>query len=187
MPCLTVPVTSSRRTRSLALVLASGLAFAACGSDPEEAEAETPIEDVITHPDQSNDHVDGSVEYDFAPPVGGDHAQVWLNCGVYPVAVPNENAVHTLEHGVVWFAYRPNLEQSEIDKLVALYETEPNRVIVSPYPDLESPITAVAWERSLAVDSADDPRLAEFLAKYVNGAAAPEPSASCEGGLTLDG
>ena len=178
----------SPRTKTaagLAGLMLLAFPLAACGSDPEDARPDTVIDGVIEHPEQSNDHVDGPVDYDFAPPVGGDHAAIWLDCGVYPIAIPNENAVHDLEHGVVWFAYRPDLAQDQVDLLVELYQTKPDRVIVSPYPDLESPITVVAWERSLSVDSADDPRLAEFLDAYVNGAAAPEPRASCSGGLSL--
>ena len=40
------------------------------------------------------------------------------------------------------------------------------------------------WERQLELTGADDPRLALFLAAFGDGHTAPEPLASCAGGLT---
>ena len=59
-------------------------------------------------------HVAGPVAYSVTPPVGGDHSPVWLNCGVYDRPVPNERAVHDLEHGAVWVTYRPSLPATEV-------------------------------------------------------------------------
>lgn len=166
--------------RLLLGALVGALLLAACGDDPE---VEAEIDGVEVEDGQTNGHVDGPIDYDADPPSGGDHNQVWLNCGVYDQAVPTENAVHSLEHGAVWFAYQPDLDSDQVDALVALAETEPDRIIVSPYPDLPSPVVAVAWERRLAVDDATDPRLEVFLETYVNGDQAPEPAVSCSGGV----
>lgn len=75
--------------------------------------------DVQTFDDLEATHVEGTVDYAMSPPAGGPHNQVWLNCGIYSEAVPNENAVHDLEHGAVWITYAPDLPQSDIDKLKA--------------------------------------------------------------------
>ena len=56
---------------------------------------------VQAYPEQRN-HVTGTVDYPQTPPAGGDHNEVLLNCDVYDQPVPNENAVHDLEHGAVW-------------------------------------------------------------------------------------
>lgn len=174
------------RSRSaLALVCAAGLAFAACGDDPDDSAADV-IEGVVVEDGQSRDHVENPV-YDADPPSGGDHAPIWLNCGVYDVEVPNEFAVHALEHGVVWFAHDPDLSTDERNTLIALHDAEPQRVIVSPYEGLEATVVAVAWERRLAVDSVEDPRLVEFLDAYISGAQSPEPRAPCSGGVGADG
>lgn len=53
----------------------------------------------------TGEHTTAPVKYEQSPPVGGDHNAIWLNCGVYPSAVPNELAVHALEHGAVWVTY----------------------------------------------------------------------------------
>ncbi len=53
-------------------------------------------------------HVPGDVDYDQAPPAGGDHDPAWLECGVYDAPVRDENAVHSLEHGTVWVTHDPD-------------------------------------------------------------------------------
>jgi uncharacterized protein DUF3105 len=63
------------------------------------------------------DHVKGSVDYRQGPPVGGDHASIWQNCGFYSGPVRNETAVHSMEHGAVWITYRPGLPTEQVDKL----------------------------------------------------------------------
>ncbi len=62
------------------------------------------IEGIETFENTAN-HVEGAVDYAQTPPVGGDHNAVWLNCGIYDQPVPDENAVHALEHGAVWVTY----------------------------------------------------------------------------------
>lgn len=168
--------------RSIAVVVAAAALLAACGDDPEEAQPE--IEGVVVEDGQSNGHVDNPT-YDAAPPSGGDHLPppLWLNCGVYDEPVPDGSAVHSLEHGAVWLAYDPDLADDDVQALVDLVELEPGRVIVSPYPGVESPVVAVAWERRLEVDDAADPRLAEFVEAFVNGSQAPEPAVSCSGAV----
>lgn len=171
-----------RLHRVVAVAFASILVVAACGDEPEDGGADE-VEGVVVESGQPNGHV-ADPTYDADPPSGGDHIAVWLDCGVYDVPVPNGNAVHSLEHGAVWFAYDPGLDAADVETLIELARTRADRVIVAPYPGLDTPIAAVAWERRLETDSADDPRLQEFLDTYVNGDAAPEPAVTCAGGVT---
>ncbi len=170
----------------IACALGAAVLLAACGSDPDAPSADA-IDGVVVEDGQSSGHVDPPYTFAGDPPSGGDHAGIWLDCGVYDLPVPNENAVHSLEHGVVWFAYDPAITPDEVDTLVALHDAEPDRVIVSPYEGLASTVVAVAWERRLEVDSVDDPRLVAFLDAYVNGSQAPEPRAACAGGVSRQG
>ncbi|WP_043442453.1 DUF3105 domain-containing protein [Arthrobacter sp. L77] len=151
-----------------------------------DAQAAQPIEGVQEYPDVTFEHVDGPVEYEQSPPVGGDHDPIWTNCGVYTEPLPNENSVHSLEHGAVWIAYNPDIGQAGIDTLTELVG-ERSYVLLSPYPGLESPVAASAWGIQLEVDSADDPRLATFLTKYIQGEQTREPGAACSGGITPPG
>lgn len=130
-------------------------------------------------------HVQGQVNYAQTPPVGGDHNPAWLNCGVYAEPVPNEYAVHALEHGAVWVTYQPDLPESEVQKLRgALPGTY---TLLSPYPGIDAPVIASAWGHQLKLENADDPRLAEFIGEYRQGPQTREPGAACTGGLTAPG
>jgi hypothetical protein len=127
------------------------------------------------------DHVQGHVDYAQNPPVGGAHSPVVLNCGIYPNPVPNENAVHAMEHGAVWVTYRPDLPADQVATLRQLVGKKPY-VVLSPYPGLPAPVVASAWGAQLALPSASDPRLPQFLAYYRQGPQTPEPGAPCTGG-----
>ena len=126
-------------------------------------------------------HTAGTVNYAQIPPVGGDHSDTVLNCGIYDQPVPSENAVHSLEHGAVWVTYQPDLPQAEVDKLRQLVRGH-SHLLLSPYPGLPQPVVASGWGVQLQLPGADDPRLARFLKKYEQGPQTPEPGAECSGG-----
>ena len=134
-----------------------------------------------TYSGLARDHVTGTVAYPQTPPVGGAHSAVWQNCGVYSSPVRNENAVHSLEHGAMWFTYRPGLPPSEIGTILNDVAGQPY-ALVSPYPGLPSPIVATVWGVQLKLNSASDPRLKSFVNTYKSGSQAPEPSGPCTGG-----
>ena len=186
----------------LALVLLAG-----CGSDGEEAADPSPrptgtttaeasaTPDAVADPDieglevlpedLSHAHVEGPVDYDRMPPLGGEHNARWLACDVYDEPLPLEFAVHSLEHGAVWLAYDPDLPAAEIEALEQLAATNEEYVLVSPEQGLDSRVVAVAWGRALEASSTDDPRLAQFVEAYAGGAQGGEPGVPCRGsGLT---
>jgi hypothetical protein len=143
------------------------------------------IEGVETFENET-DHVEGTVEYDQNPPAGGPHNQVWLNCGIYDQPVPNENAVHALEHGAVWVTYDP--ESVTGDELTTLKAQLPSSyVVLSPYEGLDTPIALSNWNHQLKLDSADDERIGQFFEEYWRSQNVPEPGALCTGGLDAPG
>lgn len=157
--------------------------FAYTPGGSEESAVSTDLSEVVVVEQPTTRHLDGDVTYDQTPPAGGDHAPAWLECGVYDEPVPDENAVHSLEHGTVWVTYGPGLDEADIDALAA---TLPEESIVSPYDDLPSPVVVSVWGAQLALTGPDDPRLALFVAEYGDGHTSPEPFASCAGGVTGD-
>lgn len=122
-----------------------------------------------------------SVTYQQIPPAGGPHAPIWQNCGVYLEPVKDETAVHSLEHGAIWITFRPDLPDSEVARLRAITWQSDHRLL-SPYPNLPSPIAVTAWGYQLQLDSADDERLGQFIRQYERGLNAPEPTGFCNGG-----
>jgi hypothetical protein len=153
------------------------------GGPPPSA---APIEGLVVEPeDPSHEHKEGPLEYDRLPPVGGPHYPRWLACDVYDEEVPLEMAVHSLEHGAVWFAYDPDLPADEVRTLAELAKKDPEYVLVAPLRGMDSAVVAVTWGVSLEATSADDPRLEEFLDAYAGGGQGGEPGAPCRGsGLT---
>ncbi|GAA5143968.1 hypothetical protein GCM10023340_10640 [Nocardioides marinquilinus] len=151
------------------------------GSTGATEEAEPTLDDVRTFRDLKTDHVTDDVEYSSTPPAGGEHDPAWLDCGVYDEPVRDENAVHDLEHGTVWITYAPDLPAEDVDALASVL---PENGIMSPYEGLPAPVVVTVWERQLALTGADDPRLPLFLSEFSAGETAPEPFASCAGGIT---
>ena len=88
--------------------------------------------------------------------------------------------MHDLEHGAVWIAYDPDLDDAQKSALSTLVAQQA-KVTATPYPDLDSPLVVTAWARQLRLDSVDDPRLLQFIETYRNSSNAPEPSAACQG------
>ncbi len=127
-------------------------------------------------------HVETPVSYTQNPPVGGDHNPGWQNCGFYPEAIQNETAVHSMEHGAVWIAYRPDLASSEVDTLQSLTTNEPY-LLISEFAGLTSPVVLTAWGHQLALESVTDPRFAVFVTTYQQGAQTLEPGAPCTGAI----
>ena len=142
----------------------------------------------------AHDHITGPVTYSVTPPVGGQHNTTWMNCGIYNKPVPNERAVHNLEHGAVWITYRPSLPQSEVSQLRAFAEKQTmvsstegaasRYMDLTPYPGLPSPIVISSWGFQLKVSSPADPRLQQFVDKFrASPKYTPEYGGACTGGV----
>jgi hypothetical protein len=126
------------------------------------------------------EHTAETVTYPQVPPVGGDHSDVAQNCGIYDKPVPNENAVHSLEHGAVWITYQPDLPQAAVDTLRGLVRGH-SHLLLSPFPGLPAPVVASGWGVQLPLTGADDPRLPRFIKQYEQGPQTPERGAQCTG------
>ncbi len=176
----------SRRWRvsiivAVAAVAVVGTFIAVVALDVGQRAARTPPEGVESFENLSREHTESNVNYEQSPPVGGEHNPVWQNCGFYSEPVREENAVHSLEHGVVWITYQPDLPQGQVDEMREI-ASENDFVLVSPYPGLPAPVVASAWGKQLRSNSAEDPALERFVSAYQQGPQTPEPGAVCTGG-----
>ncbi|MDQ3044589.1 MAG: DUF3105 domain-containing protein [Chloroflexota bacterium] len=163
----------------IALVV-GGLAWGAF-NQYQDWQAVRSLEGVVTYDNVTREHVPDEVTYDVTPPVGGDHNAIWQDCGFYSEPIRDVHGVHSLEHGAVWITYDPELPQEQIDRLRNLAEDR-SHILVTPYPDLNSPVVASAWGAQLELDSANDNNLDAFITKYRQGEQTPEPGALCIGG-----
>jgi hypothetical protein len=154
-------------------------------SDPyrqQELPAAKAIKDISYTVEAQHTHIEGHIKYDSSPPVGGDHSQYWADCTgtVYPKAIANENAVHMLEHGAVWITYNASTLPASQLAILKKDVSGVDRMALSPYPNLKTPISLQSWGYQLFVQKATDPRVAEFIKtlKY-NSKTTPEPGATC--------
>jgi hypothetical protein len=194
---------AERRRRRLLVVVVAGIALALVipvavvlvTQTREQARVDAVAERPIVGEKEvevgSARHVSDDVPYEAPapvpagtslPPVGGDHDPTPQNCGFYDQPVRDENAVHSLEHGAVWLAYRADLESADIARLKEIAQGTPY-VLASPYDDLAAPVVATAWGVQLELEDTSDERLDAFLLRYVQGEQTPEPGAPCDGGV----
>ena len=138
-----------------------------------------PIRGVVTFARPSRGH-DNSIQYPASdlPPVGGTHYDQWQVCGIYDEPIATENAIHSLEHGAVWITYSPDLSANVLAELKNIARGN-NFVLMSPYPDLKSPIVLKAWGLQLELDSVNDNRIEQFIERYQVGPQTPERGATC--------
>jgi hypothetical protein len=136
----------------------------------------------------TREHVSGPVEYELRPPVGGDHNGAWQSCvgAVYDAPIADEHAVHSLEHGAVWVTYHPDLAADQVAALAERVEGV-DKLFMSPYPDLDVPISLQAWGYQLKVGRADDPLIDEFIRTFRVTASLEGPTARCDSGVTSTG
>jgi len=127
-------------------------------------------------------HVEGQIYNPDEVPAGGDMASAWLNCGFYSQPVPAENVMHSLEHGAVWITYRPDIPEAEL-RVIRGFARPLDKVVASPVPGQSNPIMATAWGFQLELESADDPRLVQFVNEFAGSLNAPEPGGACSGGV----
>lgn len=169
-----------RRALGGALAVLALIAVSGCSSSSKSGgSSDTRISGLETFKDLKNDHKRGRLSYDHKPPVGGTHSPVWLRCDVYTTPVPDESAVHSLEHGAVWITYQDSLPAADVATLVKLDELNPDYVLISPYQGQPEPISATAWGLQITTDKADDPRLAAFVKAYAGGDQGGEGGADC--------
>ena len=153
---------------------------------PQNPDPSTNIAGVKTAKYEGQKHVrpDQRVAYDQSPPFGGPHDGIWADCTgvVYPQAVRTENMVHSLEHGAVWIAYNPDkVDPAGVEKLKQRADGKPY-TMMSPYPNLDSPVSLQSWGHQLKVDDAGDKRIDEFITalRQNSNGVYPEVGGSCQ-------
>jgi hypothetical protein len=111
-------------------------------------------------------HTDDPVQYDTVPPVAGPHAPGAAPCGVFAEQLPNENLVHTLEHGAIGLLFRPDLDIEQIRTLEDIVGEFETHVFSAPFAEMDSPITITSWGFRMPLDEVDEPAIQEFIDEF---------------------
>ena len=164
---------------------AKAAALAAYTPSPTNQDPGKNIPGVTVTDFKGGQHIERAVQvaYTHSPPMGGTHDFAWAACNgvVYPKPVRSENMVHSLEHGSVWIAYNPDkVTGPALDALKAKVSGK-QYMLMSPYPNLDQPISLQSWNHQLKVSDPNDPRIDQFIsALRLNQYTYPEPGASCD-------
>ncbi|MEX1021595.1 MAG: DUF3105 domain-containing protein [Dehalococcoidia bacterium] len=103
------------------------------------------------------------------PPAGGPHyVQPWPT-GVFEETPPDGHLIHSLEHGIIWMSYHPDMvSEEELDNLRDVAGDHSNDVILAPRPQNDAPLYLLSWGRRMQADPNDTDLLREFIETNVN-------------------
>ena len=153
------------------------------GKKPDAARPlpEDPPRGIEVYPATTNRTVKGPIEYHRKPPTNGDHDPLWQNCGFYEKPIKDRHVVHSMDHGVVWITYNPDLSKRRIEPLRPYGRM--NYIVVSPYPDQDAPVIVTSWRVQLELEGSDDPRLRRFVDEFRISEIAPLSGNRCTLGV----
>ncbi len=138
-------------------------------------------------PTQEPVHIETGVEYEpynTNPPTSGAHygdPMQPATAGFYEAARPDENLVHSLEHGyvIIWYDCAQVTEQECEDIQTGLKQvidaTASYKIIVMPRENMEAPIIATSWGMMYKQETLDRDKLVAFV--KANREKSPEPGA----------
>lgn len=103
------------------------------------------------------------IPYNSNPPTSGPHSVNPQSSGIYDKELIDEQVVHSLEHGGVWIAYKPDLPKDQIDALNKIVRKNRAKVILSPRSKNDSPIALASWTRLAKLDKPDEKTILKFI------------------------
>ena len=114
------------------------------------------------------------VKYNSVPPVGGPHWPSPAGWGTSATTIPDERAVHNLEHGGIVIDYN-GISADDLAKLQSLLRSYPRdrynevKLLIQPYPNIApGTIALTAWGWRQILTSYDDQTVHAFLDAHMN-------------------
>lgn len=116
----------------------------------------------------------GSVAYETDPPTSGRHVGQLAAPGVSDLAIPDEIAVHQMEHGYVVVWYNCNAAsgltgeactelRNDLSAIVQPSAQANVNVVMSPDPTMEHRIALTAWQYMDTMEEVDRERIQAFF------------------------
>lgn len=112
--------------------------------------------------------------YNSNPPTSGSHYAQPADWGVYQKELPDEQAIHNLEHGGIWISYKDIDEKTKSD-LEAIGKRYSGSVIVTPRSANDAKIVLASWGRLEKLENFDETKIVDFIRANKN--KSPEPLA----------
>ena len=133
---------------------------------------------------QGVDHVIPGEEHDrynSAPATSGWHFGAPVapaRWGIHTIPLPDEVLVHNLEHGYVNVHYNCpdgcDALVAQLSEVVDIATDVGAKVLMSPYPDMDTRIALTAWTVIDKFDDFDDVRIIAFIMAHESSPLAPE-------------
>lgn len=138
-------------------------------------------------PSLGNKHIqnvtDKHEQYNSIPPTSGSHVNGKAQWGVSDSPIPDELQLHNLEDGGVVVQYNcmlgvdpqnqatPSAQaQDECKKLVeslaGIVKKYPDKVLMAPYPKLDTRVALTAWTRIDKFSDLDEERIQKFIKAF---------------------
>ncbi|HSR51540.1 MAG TPA: DUF3105 domain-containing protein [Acidobacteriota bacterium] len=106
------------------------------------------------------------IPYNSNPPTSGPRLSGLAEWGPHPIPVPLELQVHNLEHGGILIQYNCPQGCAELVARLESFIEDRDRVLLAPYPLMDSRLALTAWGRLLRLESFDAPRMEAFIQAY---------------------
>lgn len=100
--------------------------------------------------------------YNSNPPTSGWHYAQPADWGVYQKELPDEQAIHNLEHGGIWISYKDVDDKTKSD-LETIGKRYPGSVLVTPRAANDAKIVLVSWGRLEKLESFDETKIIDFI------------------------
>jgi hypothetical protein len=118
--------------------------------------------------------------YSSTPAASGPHWPTPLSWGVYPDPIPQEPAIHNLEHGGILIWYQADqVSPTDVAELAEYTQrwnaTERYKMLMAPWAgaDFGAPMAMAAWTWLLYMDEIDTELMDRFVDQHYGDA--PEP------------
>lgn len=144
----------------LAILVIGGLAYRALTKEYPGRAVPTLGNQHITSAEAPNVH------YNTRPPTSGPHLPSIARWGIHTQPIPDELQVHNLEDGGVLVQYNCRDCDDLIKRLAAIVSGYPDKVILAPYPKMDTRIALTAWGRIDTLDDVDEQRIVRFIEAY---------------------
>jgi Protein of unknown function (DUF3105) len=156
---------------------------AAVDQDVGVAESEAGCTDIDDPEQQPADHIEPGTShapYSSTPPTSGPHFPTPADTGFYTSALPPEQVVHNLEHGMIVIWYSPDAPQEIKDEIEELTEQETAATVALPFDEIEEPnnLVLTAWGHSQTCERVSQAVVDEFRSEFQGGGDAPEAELS---------
>ena len=118
--------------------------------------------------------------YNSVPATSGwhyDYPDAPVAWRAYTEDLPNEKLVHNLEHGGIGMHYNCPDGCPELVEQLEQIRDEKRRVILSPFPGMDTTIALTAWDYIDKFDEFDEERIRQFISAHLDSRNAPESGA----------